>query len=184
MAVGLELGLAPAALRTVGLGALLHDIGKLEIDDAVLHKPGKLNAEEFEHIKTHTTEGERLVLGSPGLADLGPTVRHHHERIDGRGYPDGLAGDDIPLTARIVSVCDAYDAMVHTRQYRAGMGDERARAVLIEHRGAQWDPEIVDALLELSDRGAIASTPTVLADLAGQVGHSCTHELPEPATVT
>lgn len=181
MAVGTELGLAAATLRLVGLGALLHDIGKLEIDDAVLHKPGRLTDEEFEHIKTHAAIGGRLVDGSPGLAGLAPTVRHHHERLDGRGYPDGLAGDEIPLTARIVSVCDAYDAMVHTRQYRIGLGTDRARSVLEEHRGSQWDPDVVDALLALSDRGAIPAAPTVLAEVAAQVGRSCTGELPEPA---
>ncbi|MEM7337172.1 MAG: HD-GYP domain-containing protein [Actinomycetota bacterium] len=180
MAVGAELKLPAPTLRVLGLGALLHDIGKLEIDDAVLNKPGRLTDEEFAHIRTHAAVGARLVLESPGLAELAPTVRHHHERIDGGGYPDGLAGDDIPLTARVVSVCDAYDAMVHTRQYREGLGTERAHAVLREHSGSQWDPVVVDALLALSDRDAIPAAPTVLADVAGQVGQSCTHELPEP----
>ena len=181
MVVGAELGLSAPTLRIVGLGALLHDIGKLEIDDAVLNKPGRLTDDEFEHIKGHADIGGRLVEGSPGLAELAPTVRHHHERLDGRGYPDGLAGDEIPLTARIVSVCDAYDAMVHTRQYRTGLGTDRARSVLREHRGSQWDAEVVDALLALSDRDLIPAAPTVLAEVAAQVGRSCTCELPEPA---
>lgn len=179
MKVGERLGLSASDLRLLGLGALLHDIGKLEIDDEILKKPGRLSSAEFEHIKTHAAIGERLVETSPALADVGPIIRHHHERIDGRGYPDGLAGELIPRLARVVSVCDAYDAMVHTRQYRQGMGTEMAAAVLREHAGTQWDAEVVAALLHLAERGRIPAAPTKLADVASQVGCSCTQELPE-----
>jgi len=180
MKVGEQLGLRPKDLRLLGLGALLHDIGKLEIDDEILKKPGRLTGDEFEYVKTHTAIGERLVQASPALADIGPIVRHHHERIDGRGYPDGLAGEQIPKLARVVAVCDAYDAMVHTRQYRQGMGTDRAAAVLREHAGSQWDSEVVAVLLYLAERGRIPAAPTKLASVAAQVGCSCTHELPEP----
>ena len=181
MAVGVALGLNAPQLRQLGLGALLHDIGKLEIDDRILNKPGRLTEAEFEHVKTHAVIGERLVASSRVIAEVAPIVRHHHERIDGNGYPDGLRGDRIPLLARIVSVCDAYDAMVHTRQYRSGMGSEKAAAVLREHAGSQWDADAVRALLELADQELVPPAPTVLADVAHHVGCSCLHEVPLPA---
>jgi HD-GYP domain-containing protein (c-di-GMP phosphodiesterase class II) len=165
ISLGERLGLGPEELRLVGLGALLHDVGKLELDDEVLHKPGRLTDDEFEHVKTHTVLGEELVRGSSVLAGVAPIIRHHHERVDGRGYPDGLAGTDVPLLARIVSVCDAFDAMAHTRQYRAGMELDRVRSVLREHAGAQWDASIVRSFLDLLDEGAMAMAPTVLADV-------------------
>lgn len=181
MRVGEHLCLAPKDLRVLGLGALLHDIGKLEIDSAILTKPGRLTDGEFEHVKTHAAMGERMMTEQPDLAEVAPIVRHHHERIDGRGYPDGLVGTNIPWLARIVSVCDAYDAMVHTRQYRTGMGVDKAQAILREHAGTQWDADVVAALLHLAERDAIPLAPTRLANVASQVGCSCTHDLPEPA---
>ena len=135
-------------LHLLGLGALLHDIGKLHIDDAILHKPGRLEPSEYEAMKRHTVTGEALVRESVVLSDIGPIVRGHHERIDGKGYPDGLVADEIPLAARIVSVCDAYDAMANTRQYRTGMGNDRAVAILQEHAGSQWDAAVVEALIQ------------------------------------
>lgn len=183
MSVGDHLRLSPRELHLLGLGALLHDIGKLEIDSAILTKPGRLTDDEFEVIKTHAVLGERMMLASPELVEVAPIVRHHHERIDGRGYPDGLIGPLIPPLARIVSVCDAYDAMVHTRQYRTGMGVDKAQAILREHAGTQWDPKIVAALLHLAARDGIPSAPTKLANVASEVGCSCTHELPVPARI-
>ena len=143
------LHLSASELHVVGLGALLHDVGKLYVEDAILQKPGRLEAHEYEAMKRHTEVGEALVLESVVLAEIGPIVRGHHERLDGNGYPDRLAGAAIPLAARIVSVCDAYDAMAHTRHYRVGMGDDRALAILREHAGSQWDPVIVDALISV-----------------------------------
>jgi putative nucleotidyltransferase with HDIG domain len=178
IAVGEELGLPADSLRQVGLGALLHDIGKLRIDDAVLTKPGRLTPDEFEHIKQHTVLGEQLVRSSVLLHDVAPIVRHHHERIDGRGYPDGLAGEEIPLLARIVSVCDAFDAMAHTRQYRQGMQLDDVRAVLLEHSGSQWDPHVVDALLRAQEVGRVASE---LTSLAGLGICDCADDLPVPS---
>ena len=150
--VATEMGLSPAEIRDVGLGAILHDIGKLSIPDAVLNKPGRLDDGEFEVMKTHAVAGYETVRASPTLRGAAPFVRGHHERVDGRGYPDGLRGDDIPFGARIVAACDAWDAMSHTRQYRAGMDHDRVEAILREHRGAQWDAEVVDVLLGLGDR--------------------------------
>lgn len=181
IAVGEEFGLPAADLRTLGLGAVLHDVGKLGIDDDVLLKSGRLTADEYEHVKTHTLIGERLVLDSIVLASIAPIVLHHHERGDGDGYPDGLAGDEIPLLARIVSVCDAYDAMVHTRQYRNGIDADTVTAILREHAGSQWDRRVVATFLTVKAQGRIPVAPTVLADLGNQIGCSCTTDLPRPA---
>ena len=147
MRVGEVLRLRAVDLHLVGLGALLHDVGKLHVDDAILQKAGRLDPFEYEVMKRHTSVGEALVCESAVLAPIGSIVRGHHERVDGNGYPDGLRGEAIPLAARIVSVCDAYDAMAHTRQYRVGMGNDRAIAILREHAGSQWDAAVVEALI-------------------------------------
>ena len=165
MRVGEGMHLPAADLHVVGLGALLHDIGKLRVDDAVLNKPGRLDPLEFEAMKRHTSLGEGLVRESVVLAAIGPIVRGHHERIDGRGYPDGLRGEEIPLAARIVSVCDAYDAMSHTRQYRSGMGRDRAVAILREHAGSQWDATVVGALVKVLARAEWESS---ILDMVGR----------------
>jgi HD-GYP domain-containing protein (c-di-GMP phosphodiesterase class II) len=157
-------------LSQVTLGAILHDVGKLNVPDAVLNKPGRLNDAEYDIIKRHPIDGEALVDGSPALAGLGPIIRGHHERVDGNGYPDALAGDAIPIGARIVAVCDAYDAMSNTRQYRNGMGSERALAVLAEHSGSQWEPAVVDALTRVVRRRGLERSGDVLAN----VGRSAT----------
>ncbi|MEM9464364.1 MAG: HD-GYP domain-containing protein [Actinomycetota bacterium] len=149
--VATELGLSPADVRRCGLVGLLHDVGKLEIPDEVLQKPGRLTDEEFEVMRRHASIGSELVAESEVLADLALAVRGHHERMDGRGYPDGLVGDEIPIVARVVSVCDSYDAMAYTRHYREGMDADRVRAILQEHAGAQWDAEVVEALLRVTE---------------------------------
>jgi len=143
--VGGHLRLPVVEIHRLGLAALLHDLGKLSIPDSILNKPGRLDAEEFEIVKGHTIAGQKLVERSRVLAEIGPIVRGHHERIDGAGYPDGLAGDEIPYLARIVSMCDAHDAISNTRQYCEGLGHERAIGVLQEHAGSQWDPAVVAA---------------------------------------
>jgi putative nucleotidyltransferase with HDIG domain len=144
-AVAAELHVPFEQLATITLGALLHDIGKLEVPDEILDKTGPLSADEYDIVKRHPIDGERLVLASGGLDDLAPVVRGHHERVDGAGYPDGLSGDSIALGARIVAACDAFDAMANTRQYRQGMGTEKALSILAEHAGSQWDPLVVKA---------------------------------------
>jgi HD-GYP domain-containing protein (c-di-GMP phosphodiesterase class II) len=141
--VGEHVGLSPRRLRYLGLAALLHDVGKLEIPDAILQKPGRLDPEEYEVIKRHPATGMRMLAEVPMLAPAAPIVAAHHERIDGAGYPNGLAGTALPLEARIISICDAFDAMANTRQYRDGMGNDAANAVLREHAGSQWDEELV-----------------------------------------
>ncbi len=149
MRVGQALGLPSSRLRHLGIAALLHDIGKLEVPDAVLNKPGRLDAAEFEIMQRHAASGAVMLGRVPSLAPAAPFVRGHHERIDGNGYPDGLVGDQIPLEARIISVCDAFDAMSHTRQYRTGMGTEKAQAIMREHAGSQWDPDVVEVALRV-----------------------------------
>ena len=141
-----------AALRRE---ALLHDIGKIGVPDAVLNKPGRLTDEEFVVIKSHTTIGSEILARSGNLTDAAMVARHHHERYDGRGYPDGLSGGQIPLHARVVAVADAYDAMRSDRIYRKGLPLDVIRGELLRGRGTQFDPQLLDAFLKLFDEGAL-----------------------------
>ena len=138
-----QMGLPPAVLSDLYLGGLLHDIGKIGIRDSVLQKPGKLTAEEFEHIKLHVTIGDRLVSNIKPLQHLRSGVRNHHERFDGKGYPDGLAGESIPLQARILAVADSCDAMMAARPYRSAVPPDRIDALMLEGAGTQWDPDVI-----------------------------------------
>jgi|tagenome__1003787_1003787.scaffolds.fasta_scaffold20908013_2 putative nucleotidyltransferase with HDIG domain len=150
MEVGERLGLKPEALRNLEFGALLHDVGKIAIPKEIINKPGKLDAHEFQIVKTHTTEGQALLDRVGGfMSEVGRIVRSHHERWDGAGYPDGLAGEAIPLEARIIAACDSWNAMTTTRSYRRAMPAEAAHAEMIACSGSQFDPRVVDALLEL-----------------------------------
>lgn len=172
MSTGRKLGVDGEDLRELGLTALLHDIGKLRLPDALLNKPGKLTDGEYEMIKRHADYGADILAESTTLASIAPAVRAHHERIDGDGYPLGLAGSQIPFHARIVAVCDAYDAMSNTRQYRKGMSVARALEVLEEHAGSQWDSRVVDIVV----RSVRAKPPTEvpqLLDSIGRIGCDC-----------
>jgi HD-GYP domain-containing protein (c-di-GMP phosphodiesterase class II) len=144
-AVSLELGLAPKEAERVALAAELHDIGKVAIPDAILRKPGPLSESEWELMHQHTIIGERIVLSAPGLRALGPMIRSAHERWDGGGYPDRLSGDEIPLGAQVIFVCDAYDAMTSERDYCAAVSPNEAVAELRRCAGTQFSPRIVDA---------------------------------------
>jgi two-component system, cell cycle response regulator len=146
-AVGRRLELAPHELHDLGLAAELHDVGKLAIPDSILSKPGPLNEEEWPFIFRHTLVGERILSAAPSLARIARFVRSTHERIDGHGYPDGLAGSNIPLLARIISVCDAFLAMSEDRPYRQAMASEDAIAELRRCAGTQFDPDVVEALI-------------------------------------
>ena len=135
--------------RSAELGALLHDIGKIAVPDEIINKPGPLDEEEWAIMKTHTVEGERMLAQVGGLlADIGVVVRASHERWDGAGYPDGLAGSAIPMAARIVSACDAFNAMTTDRSYRKALPLEVALGELRKHAGTQFDPAVVCALVD------------------------------------
>ena len=146
VAIGRELGLEHEALEVLRLGALLHDIGKIGVPDEVLRKPGALTSAEYDTIKQHPVLGARILRSVPFLARHLPIVELHHERPDGRGYPYGLRGDDIPLAARIVHVADAYDAMTSARAYRRAMPSGAALRELRQCAGAEFHAEIVGAL--------------------------------------
>ncbi|HEX5853122.1 MAG TPA: HD-GYP domain-containing protein, partial [Solirubrobacteraceae bacterium] len=151
--VARELSLDMDEQRTVEFGALLHDIGKIAVPKAIVNKPGKLDPHEWEIIKTHTVEGQRMLERVGGfMGNVGRIVRSHHERWDGGGYPDGLSRENIPLAARIVSCCDAFNAMTTTRPYREAMPTSAALEELIAHAGAQFDPLVVDALVVVVSR--------------------------------
>lgn len=147
MRVGVRAGVAPSRLRAVGLAALLHDIGKLVIPSEIIGKPGALTDAEFAVIKTHSEQGAALLEQSVALQPVAPLVRAHHERPDGGGYPDRLCGEELSLEMAIVSVCDAWDAMTNDRQYRQGMTDVQAAAVLKSGAGTQWRADAVSLLL-------------------------------------
>jgi HD-GYP domain-containing protein (c-di-GMP phosphodiesterase class II) len=127
------------------LAGLLHDVGKIGIRDTVLHKAETLSAEEREHIQEHVTIGYSILADLHPIRNLLPGVLYHHERYDGKGYPDGLAGEDIPLLARILAVADAYDAMSQSRPYRDPLPNRQVEERLVAGAGSQWDKEIVDA---------------------------------------
>jgi HD-GYP domain-containing protein (c-di-GMP phosphodiesterase class II) len=134
------------------LGSELHDIGKMSIPDAILNKPGPLDDREREFMRRHTVIGERILQADAPLAHVVPVARSRHECWDGRGYPDGLVGDQIPLAARVVAVCDAYQAMIADRPYRRGCSTAEALAELLRCRGAQFDPAVVDTFLAVVSR--------------------------------
>ncbi len=145
------IGLPAAECDRIYLSGLLHDVGKIGVPDAVLGKQGKLTDEEFALIKRHPEIGAWIIQSMPQLADLLPGILHHHESIDGTGYPCGLVGDAIPLMGRILAVADAYDAMTSNRPYRPGMPRSRACSILSENAGIQWDKPLVEAFLKIPE---------------------------------
>jgi HD-GYP domain-containing protein (c-di-GMP phosphodiesterase class II) len=149
MALALALRVPPDIRKAVNLGSLLHDVGKIGIADSILLKPGPLTEEEWSIMRTHPTIGERMLKDVDFLAPALQVVRWHHERWDGQGYPDGLREDQIPLAARIVSVCDAFDAMTSDRPYRPALSTETAINELIGAAGTQLDPRCALLLVEV-----------------------------------
>ncbi|MFY9753305.1 MAG: HD-GYP domain-containing protein [Candidatus Acidiferrales bacterium] len=145
-----ELGLDRSYQSDLEVAALLHDIGKIGIPDAILQKPAKLTAEEYALMKKHPEYGWAVLRNVPGMERASLMILHHHETFDGRGYPAGLAGDEIPIGSRIVAVIDAFDAMVSSRPYRAGLPFEEAERRLLEAKGTQFDPEVVESFLRLA----------------------------------
>jgi diguanylate cyclase (GGDEF)-like protein len=168
-AVARELGVPEDQVASISQAAELHDIGKVAIPDAILAKPGPLDEDEWAFVRRHTAIGERILAAAPALSFVAKLVRHSHERWDGGGYPDGLAGEAIPLGSRIVSVCDAFDAMVGERPYREARNFEGALEELVQCAGTQFDPDVVAAFarvvtglsqLPLEDTSATAAILT------------------------
>jgi putative nucleotidyltransferase with HDIG domain len=146
--LGEQLHLSAEDLEVIRYATPLHDIGKIGIADGILRKPGPLTPEEFDVMKTHTTEGAKIVEKVPDLRRAVPIIRSHHERWDGHGYPDGLAGEDIPLLARVVAMAEGFDAMAFDSPYRKAMSVEGAFAEFEKEQGRQYDPLMVTAFLQ------------------------------------
>ena len=143
-----EVNYSDKALESIYLCGLLHDVGKIGISDVVLNKPGALSPAEHQEVMRHPEEGWNILQGLTQLADILPGVLHHHERVDGGGYPDGLQGEQIPLDGRILAVVDAFDAMTSDRSYRKGMPVEKALEILESGAGSQWDSELVSLFID------------------------------------
>jgi HD-GYP domain-containing protein (c-di-GMP phosphodiesterase class II) len=147
--IGARLGLLGEELDQLKQAAELHDVGKMGIPDAILKKPGPLDQSEWDFVRGHTVIGERIISAAPSLTQVARWVRSSHERWNGSGYPDGLVGEDIPLSARIIAVCDAFDAMIGPRPYRLGMPISGALDELRRCSGTQFDPQVVERFCEL-----------------------------------
>ena len=152
-ALALELGWDHAELEALEFGAILHDIGKIYIPETVLCKNGKLSDEEWVEMRKHPEVGARMIRDIPYLSAAVPMVLHHHERWDGKGYPEGLAGEAIPASARLLSVADAFDAMTSDRPYRAALDGDTAYQEIIDGSGKQFDPDMVKALMRCWEAG-------------------------------
>src|ERR1700704_6948626 len=151
MRVGQELGLEEPVLQNLEIAALLHDIGKVGVPDAILRKPGKLEADEYALMKKHPEYGWAVLRMLPGFERAALDILHHHESFDGKGYPAGLKGEEIPVVSRIVCVIDAFDAMVSSRPYRKGLSYREAVRRLKEASGAQFDPVVVQSFLSFAE---------------------------------
>lgn len=155
--IGGTLGMSERELETLEYGGLLHDIGKIAITNEIICKPGRLTDSEFEVIKTHPTIGADIVEQIRFLSDATDLVRHHHERPDGRGYPNGLSGDEISLGCNILNVCDAFDAMTSDRPYRKALSVEQAMEELVRFKGTQFHAQVVESMLQIYHQGEFDS---------------------------
>ena len=158
-AVAFRLGMSPEAIDEVARGAELHDVGKMAIPDAILDKPASLDDSEWSFIRRHTLIGEAILSAAPALVPVARLVRSSHERYDGTGYPDGLAGESIPLGSRIIFACDAFDAMVSARAYAAALDRDDALEQIRAGRGTQFDPAVVAALCDAVHAGEDQGEP-------------------------
>jgi putative nucleotidyltransferase with HDIG domain len=150
--IAIELELPAERIAPIRQAGLLHDIGKIGVSEHILHKPGKLTPEEYEQVKTHANLGAEFLETSRGLRHLAPFVRHHHERWDGRGYPQGLVGEQTPLEARILAVCDAVEAMASDRPYQRAMSLEEIITEVQRGRGTHFDPIMADTFIRIAQR--------------------------------
>lgn len=153
--LGRETGLAPWELQLLRKAAILHDVGKIGVNESILLKPGSLSADEFNHMKSHTVIGERICRPLQQDRLILEVIRHHHERYDGKGYPDGLAGEGIPIAARIMAVVDAYDALTSDRPYRGRLSQEQAVQILKQETGKQFDPKIATVFVSMLETGRL-----------------------------
>ncbi|MGH9134855.1 MAG: HD-GYP domain-containing protein [Ilumatobacteraceae bacterium] len=175
--LGLQMALPPDRLRIIARGAYLHDLGKIAIPDHILNKPGRLTPDERLVVETHPQLGYELASSAPSLREVLPVILHHHERIDGQGYPAGLAGRDIPLEARVVAVADVWDALTSDRSYRSGWEPRVALAHIVDGRNTHFDSCVVDALLQwAAARGITVESGSGLAEEAWKAAETC-HEL-------
>jgi len=155
LATAKYLQLKPMEMKLLRIASVLHDIGKIGIEDQILRKPERLNPEEFNMIKSHAKMGAEIIEHIRQLREIVPGVKYHHEQINGRGYPDGLRGDEIPIIAKIVAAADTYDAMTTDRPYRKGLSKETAIMELKRCSGTQFDRDVVDAFIKASEEGEI-----------------------------
>jgi putative two-component system response regulator len=156
VAIAVELGLSRPEIEKIRLAGLIHDIGKIGVREAVLTKPGKVSAEEYQHILSHSDIGEHILTPIVEDEAILKAVRHHHERYDGTGYPDGLSGEEIPLAARILAVADSYDAIISGRPYRRPESIPAACDEIRRHSGSQFDPKVVSAFLRIGKLAKLA----------------------------
>ncbi|HEU4326819.1 MAG TPA: HD domain-containing phosphohydrolase [Roseiflexaceae bacterium] len=157
-------GIDKELVRLIGYGGILHDIGKIAISEAILRKPGPLTDDEMALMREHPTIGERIIAQMRFARDVAPIIRSHHERWDGRGYPDGLHGEEIPIGARVVAIVDAYDAMASDRPYRNALPEEEIVRRLREGSGSQFDPYLLEVFLELLAQRALPRLPDTDAE--------------------
>ena len=170
VALARELGITDAhQINAIEAAALLHDLGKLAMPEHILNKPGKLTPVEFAQMKTHATIGADILATIDFPYPVEPIVRHHHEMWDGKGYPEGIRGEDIPIGARILAVVDCFDALTSDRPYRRALTREQALAVIVERRGTQYDPRVVDTFIAACDQlvGANGETPCAAVPRSG-----------------
>jgi HD-GYP domain-containing protein (c-di-GMP phosphodiesterase class II) len=167
--IGKSMGLNPEALRALAQGGIVHDIGKLNIPGEILNKPGKLDENERKLIEEHPKSGWALCKALGFMPDELAIIRHHHERWDGTGYPDQLAGEAIPLLARIMAVSDVYDALTSKRSYREPWSHEQASEFLIAHKGSQFCPTIIEAWKNMLKEEAVAEAVNVKDSQFGQL---------------
>ncbi len=179
--LGIRMGLTPDRLRVIARGAYLHDIGKIGVPDHILNKPGRLTDEERSVIETHPSLGHEMAKTAPSLSEALGVILHHHERFDGGGYPQGLAGSEIPLEARVVAVADVWDALTTDRSYRPGWPPAEALAHIHDGSGSHFDARVVDALVDLAaEWGIRMSAMEGSGNEAWAAGQTC-HQTPDDA---